>query len=425
MLATQAFGCDSTGRTAVSEGPMVRLAGVCLAALAMNCGLAYADAFDRVILRLNGHASAVGAYVDQSNMDGLDQGVLAVDTGLFGSVILPLEGGGEIGGRVALDLDYASNFDSFLNDAGSSNVLEEAWIYWDGRLGRIQLGLMDGAADVLGLTPPSVTKSIRVDNPEVFLLGYPCNLFCSSDPQAPGSLFSPNGMQLRSDIHGSDDYLKISYTTPSFDGLRFAVSFAPDGTRDPGQLFGADEVNEQANIWDFGANYVGTLGVIDVAASVGYVTGENVNNTFVGFYGDLEEWGAGLKLGYREWTFGTAFRRTNVAGGGPVVPGFDANVFDGKYTDIWSFGLTYETGPWMFGANYILSNEEIFFSNDQNGTGLQFAAGYTFTENFRVTGGLQHFEFDGPNNACVTDFGGFGCDSLDGNIGYLETTFSF
>ncbi|MBP6011525.1 MAG: porin [Alphaproteobacteria bacterium] len=402
---------------------MVRLAGVCLAALAMNCSLAYADAFDRVILRLNGHASAVGAYVDQSNMDGLDQGVLAVDTGLFGSVILPLEGGGEIGGRVALDLDYASNFDSFLNDAGSSNVLEEAWIYWDGRLGRIQLGLMDGAADVLGLTPPSVTKSIRVDNAEVFLLGYPCKLFCGSDPQDPGSLFSPNGMQLRSDIHGSDDYLKISYTTPSFHGLRLAVSFAPDGTRDPGQLFGADEFNEQANIWDFGANYVGTLGAIDVAASAGYVTGENVNPTW-SFYGDLEEWGAALKLGYREWTLGAAYRQTNVAGGGPVVQGA-SNVFDDKYTDIWSVGLTYETGPWMFGANYIAATEEILFDNDQEGQGLQFAGGYTFTENFRVTAGYQHFEFDGPNNACVTDNGGFGCDTLDGNIGYLETTFSF
>ena len=409
---------------------MVRLAGVLLAVLTTSSSIASAEDFDRLILRLNGHASAVGAYVDQSNMDGLDQGVLAVDTGLFGTAILPLEGGGTIGGRIALDLDYASNFDSFLNDAGSSNVLEEAWLYWEGRLGRVQLGLMDGAADVLGLTPPSVTNSIRVDNPEVFLLGYPCNLFCSSDPQAPGSLFSPNGMQLRSDIHGSDDYLKIMYVTPSFDGFRFAVSFAPDGTRDPGQLFGDDELNEQGNIWDFGASYLGTVGAIDVAASVGYVTGENVNNPFNAF-GDLEEWGAALKLGYREWTLGAAYRQTNVAGGGPVVQGGfgAANVFDDTYTDIWSVGLTYETGPWMFGVNYVTSEEELPFSTDvQDGSGLQFAGGYTFTENVRVTAGYQHFDFEGPFGSCLTDEGGVGfppCDTLDGNVGYLETTFSF
>lgn len=407
---------------------MVRLAGVLLAVLAMSCSIASADDFDRVILRLNGHASVVGAYVDQSNMDGLDQGVLAVDTGLFGTAVLPLEGGGEVGGRIALDLDYASNFDSFLNDAGSSNVLEEAWLYWEGRLGRIQLGLMDGAADVLGLTPPSVTKSITVDNPEVFLLGYPCNALCSSDPQRPGSLFSPNGMQLRSDIHGSDDYLKIMYVTPSLDGLRFAVSFAPDGTRDPGQLFGADEFNEQGNVWDFAASYLGTLGVIDVGMSVGYVTGENVNPRF-SFNGDLEELGAALKLGYREWTLGAAYRQTNVAGGGPVVQGaFTSNVFKDEFTDIWSFGLTYETGPWMFGANYIMSTEEIPFDFDQEGNGLQFAGGYTFTENIRLTAGYQHYEFNGPRKSCTTDNGGIffpECDTLDGNVGYLETTFSF
>src|SRR5262245_36789373 len=126
---------------------MSRLAGLSFAiASALSLGLAHADDFDRLQLRLNGHANVVGAYVDQTNQDGLDDIVLAVDTGLFGAAVLPLDGGGEIGGRIALDLDYASNFDSFLNDAGSADVLEELWLYWEGRLGRIQLGLSDGAA---------------------------------------------------------------------------------------------------------------------------------------------------------------------------------------------------------------------------------------------------------------------------------------
>lgn len=407
---------------------MLRFTGACVAAtLIVSAGLAQADDLDRLDLRLHGYASVVGAYVDQSNMDGLDEGVLAVDTGLFGTAVLPLDGGGEIGGRIALDLDYATNFDSFLNDAGSSNVLEELWLYWEGRLGRVQLGLVDGAADILGYGVPQVSRSIRADNPEVFLLGYPCRLLCSSDPQAPGSLFSPNGMQLRSDIHGSDDYLKIIYATPVFDGFRVAVSFAPDGTRDPGQLFGDDEINEQGNVWDFAASYTGTLGAVDLGLSAGYVTGENVNNTSPFFLGDVEEWGAAARLGYREWTLGAAYRSTNVAGGGPIVQGFFSNVFKDEYTDIWSFGLTYERGPWMLGANYIFAEEDLLFTTaQQEGDGLQFAAGYTFSETVRLTGGYQHFQFEGPGDQCVTDAGGgFGCDTLDGDVGYLETTFSF
>lgn len=408
----------------------LRAAAISAAALLVGSLSAKADDFDRLELRLNGHASVVGAYVDQTNMDGLDHAVLAIDTGLFGSAVLPLDGGGEIGGRIALDLDYASNFDTFLNDAGSSNVLEELWLYWEGRLGRVQAGLVDGAADVLGLSPPSVTRSLRVDNPEVFLVGYPCQSFCSSDSQWPGSVFSPNGMQLRSDIHGSDDYLKIMYTTPNLGGFRFAVSFAPDGTRDPGQLFGDDEWNEQANVWDFAAQYLGTLGVIDVALSVGYVTGENVNNDWLGTYGDLEEWGAGARFGYREWSIGGAYRKTNVAGGGPVTQGaFNSNVFEDHYTEIWSVGIMYERGPWSFGANYITATEESpFLFTEQEGDGFQFAAGYTVTENVRITGGWQHFDFDGPFGICPTDSGGIffpPCDTLEADVGYLETTFSF
>lgn len=407
---------------------MTRLARLALTtALASACVLtpAYAEGSDTVILRLNGHLSAVAAVVDQSNLDGLDEGVLAIDSGLSGSLSMPLEGGGEIGARTALDIDYASNFDSFLNDAGASNVLEEAWIYWDSSFGRLQMGLQDGAADILGLSVPSVTSSIRVDNPEVFLMGYPCSASCGSDPQEPGSLFSPYGMQLRSDIHGSDDYLKIMYVSPDLSGLHVAVSFAPDGTRDPGSLFGDDEFNEQANVWDFAANYLRSVGEVDLGLSVGYVTGENVNNTSPGFFGDLEEWGAAAKLGYREWTFGAAFRQTNVAGGGPVTQGFSANVYDDLYTDIWSVGVTYETGPWMFGANYVTAREELPFSREQTGDGLQFAGAYTFDENWRVSAGYQHFEFEGPVGNCFTDSGGFGCDTLDGNVGYVETTFSF
>jgi predicted porin len=235
-------------------------------------------------------------------------------------------------------------------------------------------------------------------------------------------------MQLRSDIHSSDDYLKIMYVSPNLSGLHLAVSFAPDGSRDLNELFGDDQRNEQANIWDIAANYLRTVGDVDFGLSIGYVTGENVNNDTPGTFADLEEWGAAAKLAYRELTVGVAYRQTNVAGGGPIVSGpFISNVLEDVTTDIWSIGATYETGPWAFGVNYVIANEEVLFSTDQEGRGLQFAAAYTIDENFRVSAGYQHFEFEGPNGNCPTDAGGgfFGCDTLDGNVGYLETTFIF
>jgi hypothetical protein len=393
------------------------------AALVFGTGLARAeDAFDRIILKLNGHITGVGAGIDQSLMGDLDRAAFAIDTGLLGSAILPLDGGGEIGGRIALDVDYATNFDSFLNDAGASNVLEEAWLYWDGKYGRLQAGMMDGAADILGMPVPTVSSGIRVDNPEIYLVGFPCTEpNCSSDPGQPGSLFNPNGMQLRSDIHGSDDFLKIMYVTPVMDGFRVAVSYAPTATRDPGQIFDNDQENGQNNLWDIAASYVGTLGNVDLGMSVGYVVGDLVNETFSNL-GGVEEWGGALKLGYQEWTFGAAYRNTSVAGGGPLLQGNNANVNEDERTEIWSFGLMYERGPWAASANYITASEEIAFSpREQEGMGLQFALGYTINESFRVTGGYQRYEFERESGGCSV----FGCDTLDANVGYVETTFSF
>jgi hypothetical protein len=283
---------------------------------------------------------------------------------------------------------------------------------------------MDGAADVLGLTVPSVSSAIRVDNPEIYLLAFPCqNPFCFSDtPGAAGSLFNPNGMQLRSDVHGSDNFLKIMYVSPVFDGIRVAISYTPDGSRDLDDLFGADEPNEQTDIIDVAASYAGSLGDVDLALSIGYVMGNLVNPSFG--IDDLEDFGAAINLGYREWSAGVAYRQTNVAGGGPVLQEpFSANVFASDFTDVWSYGLMYERGPWAASVNYITMSQDIGFSSDvQEGSGLQFALGYTIDENFRVTGGYQRYEFDEkPFGFC--NFGN--CTDLDANVGYVETTFSF
>ena len=396
---------------------------MCTTILAAPQAIASGDG--SLVLKINGHVSSVLATIDQSNMDGLDTTALAIDSGLYASASKRLDDGNQIGARVALDLDYATNFDAVLNDAGSTDILEEAWLYWDSRMGRFQMGLQDGAADILALSVPSVSTSIRVDGPEVFLLGYPCRSLCSSDSGQPGSLFSPNGMQLRSDLPGSDNYLKLMYVTPDLHGLRLAVSYAPDGTRNLGDVFGDDEPNEQGNIWDFAASYLRSIGEIDVGLSLGYVTGENVNKTPFSRFGDLKEWGGTAKLGYREWTIGTAYRQTNIAGGGPVIQGlFTSNVLDDFNTYIWSVGLTWETGPWMLGANYINAEEELPFGSFQQGNGFQLAGAYTVHENLRVSAGYQGYGFEGGSGSCVTDFA-FACDTLDGDVGYIETTFSF
>ena len=383
-----------------------------------------------VNLKLSGYGTLVGEVIDQTNQDGLDSVAGAIDTSIVGAGWIDSDAE-EFGAVVALDIDYASNFQSSLNDAGSSTILNQAFIYLDSPYGRLQVGQQDGAARVLGFRPPSVSGSVRVDNPEVFLLGYPCQNFCGNNQQQPGSIFSPNGMQLRSDIHSSDVWLKLAYYTPRISGFQLGVSYTPDGSRNLGDFFGggSDSPNKQSNVWDISLDYITTLGEVDIGASAGYVTGQSELNDDPFLFADLRDWGAGLNVGYREWSAGVSYRRTNVAGGGPVVHGFfTSNVVQGNDTEIWSAGVKYETGPWAFGVDYITSSEELPFSRNQNGKGFEAAVGYTLNEYLRLTGGYQRFEFDGPFGSCQTDKGGVGfppCDTLDANVGFVETKFSF
>ena len=104
-------------------------------------------------------------------------------------------------------------------------------------------------------------------------------------------------------------------------------------------------------------------------------------------------------------------------------------LLDDDETEVWSAGIKYETGPWAFGVNYITETEGVVFtSEEQDGSGVEGAIGYTLNEHIRFTGGYQRFEFEGPRNSCTTDNGGIffpQCDTQDANVGFVESKFSF
>jgi predicted porin len=96
---------------------------------------------------------------------------------------------------------------------------------------------------------------------------------------------------------------------------------------------------------------------------------------------------------------------------------------------VWGAGVTYETGPWRFGVDYVNLEEELPAFVDgavtrfetQDGQGWTGAVGYEFDENLQIVAGYQHYDFDGPAGVCV----GAGCDTLDADMAYLQTSMSF
>jgi predicted porin len=108
-------------------------------------------------------------------------------------------------------------------------------------------------------------------------------------------------------------------------------------------------------------------------------------------------------------------------------------VLPDSQTTVWGAGMTYETGPWRFGVGYVNLEEELPPFNDaslgpvsrrelaQDAQGWTGAIAYEFDENLQIAGGYQHYDFDGPIGACTTN----GCDTLDADLAYIQTTMSF
>lgn len=424
------------------------------ASVLVLCGQASADtSFD---WGGQGNFSAYGIDQDDVATGDVNNFGFAAEGKVWGRVKLVTDSGFEYGARA--QFRFQSSEHEFSNDfiRGAPEVVDEVWIYAQTVFGGLKIGLEDGAADSAGIYAPAVSDLNRVDDARAFPL---------QDPLSPEyTAFMPNGAHLRTDLNASGDALKIIYTSPRLIGVQVTGSYTPDLRRGLDELFDShDSRNRQSDIWEAGLNYQGSLSSFDVGFYAGYVTGSNddpaavvlpvvatiggpigtfASNAFVP--DDLEEWGAGAQVAYEGFKIGGSYRSTNIAGGaglidtkiGPFRDGCQqiaGCVLPDARTEIWGAGITYETGPWEFGVNYVTMDEElptfttigpVLHNLSQQADGWTGAVGYEFDENLRMGIGYQHYEFDGPANACVSGPTAV-CDTLDANLGYFETSITF
>jgi predicted porin len=421
------------------------------------CGQASADtSFD---WGGQGNFSAYGIDQDDIATGDVNNFGFAAEGKVWGRVKLVTDSGFEYGARA--QFRFQSSEHEFSNDfiRGAPEVVDEVWIYAQTVFGGLKIGLEDGAADSAGIYAPAVSDLNRVDDARAFPL---------QDPLSPEyTAFMPNGAHLRTDLNASGDALKIIYTSPRLIGVQVTGSYTPDVRRGVDELFSSSpSFNRQSDIWEAGLNYQGSLSSFDVGFYAGYVSGSNSDpaSTFAQVTGnpggtprtlltrafvpdDLEEWGAGAQVAYEGFKIGGSYRSTNIAGGAGLADGkigaLSTNctflgpiagcVLPDARTEIWGAGVTYETGPWSFGVNYVDLTEELplagtgglldldFQPGDQKANAWSGAVGYEFDENLRMGVGYQHYNYDGPASACVA----LACDTLDANLGYFETSITF
>jgi len=407
-----------------------------------------------VTFEWGGQGNLTGAGIDQAETSAISMSNFgfAAEGKVWGKARSVTDSGVEYGARV--NLRFQSSENQFSNDLihGAPDILDKAWVYVQTAFGRVTLGETGGAADSAGIFSPTVSDVNRLDDARAFVLRNPL--------QSTYAAFTPNGAHIRTDLNASGDALKIIYYSPRLIGVQLSASYMPELTRGVNDLVNSKtEADKQGNIWEVGLNYQGSLSDFDVGFYAGNVAGTNEKSTsrtltiaadalgvpgITNFHptfttGDLEEWGAGGQVAWEGLKVGGSYRVTNIAGGGGLADGAKGAsvgcatlagcVVPGKNTTIWGAGATYETGPWKIGAEYVNLQEELPSFLDgavtrdlvQNADGYAGSIGYEFDENARIVAGYQHYTFDGPAGACVTA----ACDTMDANLGYLQTSISF
>ncbi len=430
------------------------LGTVALAAGAMLVPSAGAEEFG---YDWGGYANFSGYGIDQDDVPGGDvpNFGFAADAHIRGRAKVIFDDGIEVGVRAQLRFESSEARFSDDDIRGAPKYLDKFFIYAQHAFGRLSIGDDYGAAKQNGIFSPVVSEANRVDDPRHYILQDPLQ-----DSFTP---FTPNGVHMRTDLNASGEAFKIMYASPRLIGAEIDVSYTPKLTRGLDEVFdGRDEFDRQSDIWEANLSFQQSIGGFDFGAYAGYLIGDNERPSSVSVPvfarapgtgivtqfmsdaftpDDVQEWGAGAQVGYEGFKLGGSWRHTNVAGGGPLR---DDDVFPlastgcsqlagcvlpNADTEIWGAGLTYETGPWMFGVNYANTHEELpsFFDGVstrhlvQNSDAWQGTVGYEIENGIDLYVGYQHYNFDGPTGQCST----VACDSMDANVGFLQTAFAF
>ena len=368
--------------------------------------LSVAAAEDGWTFDISGFLDAAAFDLDQdmSGFAGRDpNGIDALVNGkVIGQARYLTEGGWELGARGELRLQSGRRSNS-TSGAADALVMEKLYLSAESGLGRVEIGAQDGAADLLHAAAPSITKSMRIDDPLMVPV-----------VDSSGGAYRPGGLMLRTDPYASDQSAKIVYRSPRLFGLQIGVSYTPEYSANLERFVkgAGDDPDQQSNIWEAGINYDSTLDQVRLKASLVYLTGENERASDVTVTpdspwrsGDLSEWAGALNVTYKGLSLGGAYRHSNARGGfvdhAPVV--LTGGASD---TQIWSVGALYRVEDWSFGMNYVRGETKLALADPlggrletQDGEAWQIAGAYQIEEKIQIAAGFQRYDFSASAGA--------------------------
>lgn len=185
---------------------------------------------------------------------------------------------------------------------------------------------------------------------------------------------------------------KVTYLTPSLNGLQGGVSYTPEANDEASRsLTGvlADDTEEDfGSSWEAALRYEGQFNDVTLTLGTGYVhvaLEEDVTGAGTDEFDDRHAWNAAAALNYKGFGAGIAYIT-------------DDNGLRNSDTDILVVGADYTTGPWRLGASYYDREDELE-NLDLGGINIdtqRYSAGATYTlgDGLELKGSLHHIEHD-------------------------------
>ncbi len=199
-------------------------------------------------------------------------------------------------------------------------------------MGQIIAGSKNSAGYMQQVSAPGVT-SMAIQSPSI----------SAFIPFSAGGILAGAATTASPEVAGNNDPDRLTYFTPSFNGLTLGVSYARNDGGTSTQNHnnsGTAGTATVEDIFDISLAYSQTFGTTSVDFSARYGTA----NLIVGG-SDPEVWGVGLQVGFGDFTIGGSYTSEDPGGvGGPVTA-------LGNYVDSegYSFGVVYDAaGPWAF-----------------------------------------------------------------------------
>jgi outer membrane protein OmpU len=209
-----------------------------------------------------------------------------------------------------------------LGGSAFSTTTDEAALFFSGNFGRIELGLEDGAEDVMFVGGPEAqagTGGLDGDTPNLGVI----------------------------EMQDTDDAAKITYFTPRVAGFQLGASFTPDFEEPrPAEDRFQNSNNEGENGVSGGANWVGALGPMDLTVSGVVLWADcesNCTNNTPGsgdsFSDDMLGYGGGVLLGFGGFSLGAGYQHSD-------------SFFEPAKADIFNVGLKYGFGAAHVSVGY-------------------------------------------------------------------------